>query len=118
MASASAGGGALASADAAPCGRLWTALHFAAYNGHADAMCALILAGATVDIKDKEGCGSRFWAGACEPKGNAPADAACSYTAKDFAKDRDISAEYANAVKRVRLPAHAGATAGAMPCAL
>ncbi len=51
-----AGGGAPAGAEAAPCGR-GTALHSAAYCGHADAMCALLIAGATEGIKDKRGYG-------------------------------------------------------------
>jgi hypothetical protein len=51
--------------------------------------------------------------GACEPKGSAPADAACSKTPEDAAKDRGKSAAYADGVKRVRLPAHPQA----QPCA-
>jgi hypothetical protein len=55
-ASASAGGGVPASAEAAPHGRS-TALHLAAMNGYADAMCALLIADATEGIKDKYGYG-------------------------------------------------------------
>jgi hypothetical protein len=51
-ASASAGGGAPASG--AVTGR-HTALDLAAANGHADATCALLIAGATKGIKDKWG---------------------------------------------------------------
>jgi hypothetical protein len=90
---------------AAPCGR-WSALHCAAIYNHAEVTSALLLAGATEGIKDKYGYGSRFRAGACEPKGRAPADAACSKTAEDAANDRGKSAAYAAGVKRVRLPAH------------
>ena len=97
--------GAPAGAEAAPCGRN-TPLHGAAANGSADAMCALLIAGASVGIKCKSGYGSRFWAGACEPKGHAPADAACSHTAEDVAKmnGKRKAAAYADAVQRVRQP--------------
>jgi hypothetical protein len=104
--------GAPAGSEAAPCGR-WSALHQAAYNGHGDAMCALLIAGANVAITNSFGYGARYRAGACEPKGNAPADAACSETAEDVAKERGHAAAYADAVKRVRLPAHLQAH----PCA-
>ena len=96
-------------AEAATYGR-GTALHSAAYYGHADATCALLIAGATEGIKDKRGYASRCWAGACEPRGNTLADAACRRTAEDVANARGYAAAYADAVKRVRLLAHAGAT--------
>ncbi len=69
-------------------------------------MCALLIAGATVGIKNKHGYSSRFGAGACEPKGHAPADAACSNTAEYGAKQYGHAAAYADAVQRVRLLAH------------
>ena len=106
-----AGGGAPASAEAAPYGR-YTALHMAAWKGRVDATCALLIAGATEGIKNKRGYGSRHWAGACEPRGNAPADAARSNTAEDCAKRNGNAAAYADGVKQVRLQP-AGAPAGA-----
>ena len=89
--------------EAAPCGR-WSALHAAAIYNHADVTCALLIAGATEGIKNNKGYGSRFRAGACEPRVNAPADAACSETAEDLSKKYGEleAAAYADAIQRVR----------------
>ncbi len=67
-------------------------------------MCALIIAGATEGIKNDRAYGSRFRVGACEPRGNAPADAACSETAEDLSKKYGEleAAAYADAIQRVR----------------
>ncbi len=97
--------GAPAGAEAVPCGRD-TAFHKAVYHGHADATCALLIAGTTVGIKNKYGYGLRYWAGACGPKGHAPADAACSKTAEGYANERGNASAYADGVKRVRLTAY------------
>ena len=50
--------GAPAGAEAVPCGRD-TALHKAVYHGHADATCALLIAGANEVIKNQWGYGLR-----------------------------------------------------------
>jgi hypothetical protein len=68
--------------------------------------CALIIAGANVGIKDNKGYGSRYRVGACEPKGNAPADTECRRTAEDFAKKLGKAEAHSDAVKRVRAAAH------------
>jgi hypothetical protein len=60
--------------------------------------------------------GARIQAGACEPRGNAPADAMCSKTAEDDAKEQGKAVEYTDGVMRVRLPAHAGASVCASAC--
>ncbi len=39
----------------------WTALHIAAYNGNADAMCELIAAGAVVGLKNNRGYALALW---------------------------------------------------------
>ncbi len=53
--------GAPAGAEAATCGR-YTPLHYATYWGNVDATCALLIAGATVGIKNNDGYGARVWA--------------------------------------------------------
>ena len=58
-ASASAGGGCAGECRSGAATRRWTALHFAAYYGHADATCALLIAGANKGIKEKYGYGLR-----------------------------------------------------------
>ena len=102
-ASASAGGGCAGECRSGAATRRDTALMYAACNGHADATCALLIAGAAEGIKDINGYGSRYRA---SRRGTAPADAACSETAEDYAKQNGKAAAYADAVKRVRLPAH------------
>jgi hypothetical protein len=111
----SAGGSAPASAEAAPHGR-WSPLHRAAYNGHADATCALLIAGAAEGIKDKQGYGIAQSRVRASRSGTAPADAACSKTAEDYARQRGHAAAYADGVKRVRRPAHAGAAVHVGAC--
>ena len=58
-ASASAGGGCAGECRSGAATRRWTALHEAAYNGYADATCALLIAGAAEGIKNKQGYGLR-----------------------------------------------------------
>ena len=58
-ASASAGGGCAGECRSGAATRRRTALHFAAMFGHADAMCALLIAGAAEGIKDTWGYGLR-----------------------------------------------------------
>ncbi len=72
-------------------------------------MCALLIAGAAEGIKDKNGYGVATVRARASRGGTAPADAACSKTAEDYAKQNGHAAAYADGVQRVRLPAHAGA---------
>ena len=58
-ASASAGGGCAGECRSGAATRRYTALHCSAWNGHADATCALLIAGANKGIKNKEGYGLR-----------------------------------------------------------
>ena len=58
-ASASAGGGCAGACRSGAATRRQTALHHSAYYGHADATCALLIAGAAEGIKDKDGYGLR-----------------------------------------------------------
>jgi hypothetical protein len=75
--------------------------------GHADATCALLIAGAAGGVKDKQGYGVRTTR--ASRGGTAPADVPCRRTAEDWAKQYGKAAAYADAVKRVRRPAHATA---------
>ena len=58
-ASASAGGGCAGECRSGAATRRWTALHCSAMYGHADATCALLIAGAAEGIKDTWGYGLR-----------------------------------------------------------
>ena len=58
-ASASAGGGCAGECRSGAATRRGTALHYSARHGYADATCALLIAGATEGIKDKQGYGLR-----------------------------------------------------------
>ena len=58
-ASASAGGGCACECRSGAATRRRTALMNAAMRGHADATCALLIAGAAEGIKDKDGYGLR-----------------------------------------------------------
>ncbi len=75
-------------------------MHYAAYNGNADAMYELIAAGAVVALENNDGyacsrCGGRFG------RPCTLAVAACSTTAEDYAKGYGHAAAYADAIKRV-----------------
>ena len=58
-ASASAGGGCAGECRSGAATRRRTALHYSARYGHADATCALLIAGANKGIKANDGCGLR-----------------------------------------------------------